>query len=179
MEKFLHEGRFSIASVYAPISFAPSPLKALKRGRDGEVGFPSVAAIGSLKSIDPERIILKKITFTGWVLVFKIFPTACSNFYLESQEFELISPVVIQLILYDFHCSYPRRVSKLKATVRYMFHDPIDVSYFKVCEVYHMMFCILFVNSYSKFCKDVYGCWFFQCGWWVALRNLDKERCSW
>ncbi|RZC62794.1 hypothetical protein C5167_024572 [Papaver somniferum] len=84
MEKFLHEGRFSIASVYAPISFPPPPLIALKRGRDGEVGFPAVAAIGSLKSIDPERIIL-----------------------------------------------YPRRVSKLKATVRYMFHDPIDVSYFK------------------------------------------------
>lgn len=68
----------------------------IKRGRDGEVGFPSVAAIGSLKSIDPERIILKKITFTG----------------------------------------YPRRVSKLKATVRYMFHDPIDVSYFKRCEIW-------------------------------------------
>ncbi|KAI3834390.1 hypothetical protein MKW92_050671 [Papaver armeniacum] len=96
MEKFLHEGRFSIASVYAPISFPPSPLIALKRGRDGEVGFPAVAAIGSLKSIDPERIILKKITFTG----------------------------------------YPRRVSKLKATVRYMFHDPIDVSYFKRCEIW-------------------------------------------
>ncbi|MCL7027843.1 hypothetical protein MKW94_005841, partial [Papaver nudicaule] len=95
MEKFLHEGQFSIASVYAPVTFPPSPLIALKR-RDGEVGFPAVAAIGALKSIDPERIILKKIIFTG----------------------------------------YPRRVSKLNATVRYMFHDPKDVSYFKRCELW-------------------------------------------
>ncbi|KAI3966442.1 hypothetical protein MKW92_032560 [Papaver armeniacum] len=90
MEKFLHEGRFAIASVYAPISFPPSPLIALKMG-NGEVGYPVVAASGSLKSIDPKKIIL-----TG----------------------------------------YPRRVSKLKATVRYMFHDPRDVSHFKPVEIW-------------------------------------------
>ncbi|RZC77042.1 hypothetical protein C5167_001221, partial [Papaver somniferum] len=95
MEKFLHEGRFAIASVYAPISFPPSPLIALKMG-NGEVGYPAVAASGSLKSIDPEKIILKKIILTG----------------------------------------YPRRVSKLKATVRYMFHDPRDVSHFKPVEIW-------------------------------------------
>ncbi|RZC70550.1 hypothetical protein C5167_033708, partial [Papaver somniferum] len=91
MEKFLHEGRFAIASVYAPISFPPSPLIALKMG-NGEVGYPAVAASGSLKSIDPEKIILKKIVLTG--------------------------------------------VSKLKATVRYMFHDPRDVSHFKPVEIW-------------------------------------------
>lgn len=31
-----------------------------------------------------------------------------------------------------FWCSYPQRVSKLKATVRYMFHNPDDVRWFKV-----------------------------------------------
>ncbi|KAI3957355.1 hypothetical protein MKW98_003076 [Papaver atlanticum] len=95
MEKFLHEGRFVIASVYAPVSFPPSPLIALKMG-NGEVGYPAVAATGSLKSIDPEKIILKKIILTG----------------------------------------YPRRVSKLKATVRYMFHDPRDVSHIKPVEIW-------------------------------------------
>ncbi|GAB4854293.1 hypothetical protein Ancab_022879 [Ancistrocladus abbreviatus] len=92
MERFLHGGRFSIASIYAPISFPPLPLVALKSA-DSSV---AVAAVGSLKSIDPDRIILKKIILTG----------------------------------------YPQRVSKLKATVRYMFHHPDDVRWFKPVEVW-------------------------------------------
>lgn len=64
MEKFLHAGRFSIASVFAPISFPPLPLIALKNM--GEAASPVVAAVGSLKSIDPDRIILKKIILTGY-----------------------------------------------------------------------------------------------------------------
>ncbi|XP_043708636.1 pre-rRNA-processing protein TSR1 homolog isoform X1 [Telopea speciosissima] len=95
MERFLHAGRFSIASVYAPISFPPLPLIVLKCGQ-GEASPTAVAAVGSLKSIDPDRIILKKIILTG----------------------------------------YPQRVSKLKATVRYMFHNPEDVRWFKPVEVW-------------------------------------------
>ncbi|PPS00750.1 hypothetical protein GOBAR_AA19924 [Gossypium barbadense] len=94
MERFLHAGRFSIASIYAPISFPPLPLIALK-GAAG-AGTPAVAAVGSLRSIDSDRIILKKIILTG----------------------------------------YPQRVSKLKATVRYMFHNPEDVRWFKPVEVW-------------------------------------------
>ena len=63
MERFLHPERFSIASVYAPICFPPLPLHVLKSGE--EVVSPTVAAVGSLKSINPDRIILKKIILTG------------------------------------------------------------------------------------------------------------------
>ncbi|XP_012464860.2 uncharacterized protein LOC105783761 [Gossypium raimondii] len=94
MERFLHAGRFSIASIYAPISFPPLPLIALKNAAGADT--PAVAAVGSLRSIDPDRIILKKIILTG----------------------------------------YPQRVSKLKATVRYMFHNPEDVRWFKPVEVW-------------------------------------------
>ncbi|KAG8503000.1 hypothetical protein CXB51_000983 [Gossypium anomalum] len=94
MERFLHAGRFSIASIYAPISFPPLPLIALKGAAGAST--PAVAAVGSLRSIDPDRIILKKIILTG----------------------------------------YPQRVSKLKATVRYMFHNPEDVRWFKPVEVW-------------------------------------------
>ncbi|XP_010266136.1 PREDICTED: pre-rRNA-processing protein TSR1 homolog isoform X2 [Nelumbo nucifera] len=95
MERFLHAGRFAIASVYAPISFPPLPLIVLKSGQ-GEGAPAAVVALGSLRSIDPDRIILKKIILTG----------------------------------------YPQRVSKLKATVRYMFHNPEDVRWFKPVEVW-------------------------------------------
>ncbi|GKV47978.1 hypothetical protein SLEP1_g54826 [Rubroshorea leprosula] len=94
MERFLHTGRFSMASIYAPISFPSLPLIALKAS--GEASVPVVAAVGSLKNIDPDRIILKKIILTG----------------------------------------YPQQVSKLKASVRYMFHNPEDVRWFKPVEVW-------------------------------------------
>ncbi|KAK6933908.1 Ribosome biogenesis protein BMS1/TSR1, C-terminal [Dillenia turbinata] len=90
MERFLHAGRFSVASIYAPISFPPLPLIALKSVEDASS--PMVAAVGSLRSIDPDRIILKRIILTG----------------------------------------YPQRVSKVKASVRYMFHNPEDARWFKV-----------------------------------------------
>lgn len=93
MERFLHPGRFSIASVYAPVCFPPLPVVVLKNGH-GET--PLVAATGSLRSVDPDRIILKKIILTG----------------------------------------YPQRVSKLKASVRFMFHQPDDVRWFKPVDVY-------------------------------------------
>lgn len=94
MEKFLHAGRFSMASIYAPISFPPLPLIVLKVVEG--VTAPAVAAVGSLRSVDPDRIILKKIILTG----------------------------------------YPQRVSKKKASVRYMFHTPEDVRWFKPVEVF-------------------------------------------
>ncbi|KAL5713847.1 hypothetical protein ACHQM5_015887 [Ranunculus cassubicifolius] len=96
MERFLHAGRFSVASVYAPISFPPLPLIVLKSEEVEEGAQPAVVATGSLRSIDPDRIILKKIILTG----------------------------------------YPQRVSKLKASVRYMFHTPEDVRWFKPVEVW-------------------------------------------
>ncbi|KAG8378073.1 hypothetical protein BUALT_Bualt08G0100100 [Buddleja alternifolia] len=94
MERFLHAGRFSIASIYAPISFLSLPLIALKS--QGEDASPAIAAVGSLRSVDPDRIVLKRIILTG----------------------------------------YPQRVSKSKATVRYMFHNPEDVKWFKPVEVF-------------------------------------------
>ncbi|CAN7019159.1 unnamed protein product [Brassica rapa subsp. trilocularis] len=94
MERFLHPGRFSLASVYGPISFPSLPLVVLKISEGSDA--PAVAALGSLKSIEPNKIILKKIILTG----------------------------------------YPQRVSKMKASVRYMFHNPEDVRWFKPVEVW-------------------------------------------
>ncbi|KAL1194958.1 hypothetical protein V5N11_030490 [Cardamine amara subsp. amara] len=94
MERFLHPGCFSLASIYGPISFPPLPLVVLKLSEGADA--PAVAALGSLKSIEPNKIILKKIILTG----------------------------------------YPQRVSKMKASVRYMFHNPEDVRWFKPVEVW-------------------------------------------
>lgn len=92
LERFLHPGRFSVASVFAPICFAPLPLVAFKEDSAGD----KIAAFGSLRSVDPDRIILKKVILTG----------------------------------------YPQRVSKVKAIVRFMFHNPEDVRWFKPVDLW-------------------------------------------
>ncbi|WVY99601.1 hypothetical protein V8G54_025671 [Vigna mungo] len=48
MERFLHAGRFSVASIYALISFPPLPSIILKIS--GEDAAPVVAVVGSLKN---------------------------------------------------------------------------------------------------------------------------------
>lgn len=63
MERFLHPGCFSLASIYGPISFPPLPLVVLKISEGSDA--PAIAALGSLKSIEPNKIILKKIILTG------------------------------------------------------------------------------------------------------------------
>lgn len=93
-ERFLHPGRFSIASVFAPISFPPLPLIVFKES-DLPEGV-SMVATGSLRSVDPDRIILKKIVLSG----------------------------------------YPLRVQKRKAVVRFMFHNPEDVRWFRPLELW-------------------------------------------
>jgi len=92
LERFLHPGRFSVASVFAPVCFATLPLIAFKEDSAGD----KIAAFGSLRSVDPDRIILKKVILTG----------------------------------------YPQRVSKVKAIVRFMFHNPEDVRWFKPVDLW-------------------------------------------
>ncbi|MCO5591753.1 hypothetical protein L7F22_045745 [Adiantum nelumboides] len=94
LERFLHPGRFSVASVFAPISFSPLPLVVFKETGMGER--LTLAASGSLKSVDPDRIILKKIVLSG----------------------------------------YPQRVQKQRAVIRFMFHNPEDVRWFKPLELW-------------------------------------------
>jgi hypothetical protein len=52
-----------VATVYAPISYGPLPLLAFKctPGRT-----PMLAAAGALRSVDPDRVVLKKIVLTGY-----------------------------------------------------------------------------------------------------------------
>ena len=65
-ERFLHPGRFSVASVFAPICLPPLPLLVFKETDEPKVA--RMVAAGSLRSVDPDRIILKKITLSGYAL---------------------------------------------------------------------------------------------------------------
>ncbi|KAG6556400.1 hypothetical protein Mapa_002343 [Marchantia paleacea] len=91
-ERFLRPGQFSIATVFSPVTFPPHPLVVFKEFPDGI----KLVASGSLRSVDPNQIILKRIVLSG----------------------------------------YPHRVSKRKAVVRFMFHNPEDVRWFKPLELW-------------------------------------------
>lgn len=62
MEKMLHPSRGCIATVYAPITFPHQPVLVWKMD---EHGVPCLAASGSVRTCDPNRIIVKKIVLTG------------------------------------------------------------------------------------------------------------------
>ena len=93
MERFLHEGRQTVATIYAPIMFPPAPVLAFKEQPGRHC---ILAASGTLRDCNPDRIVLKKVVLTG----------------------------------------YPVRQHKSKAVVRFMFHNPDDVRWFRPVELY-------------------------------------------
>lgn len=99
MERFLRPGEFTMASCYAPIMYPQMPILVFKAGGSDGGGVsakPRLAAVGSLHSCSPDRVVLKKIVLSG----------------------------------------YPVRVHKKKATVKYMFHNPEDIKWFKPLELW-------------------------------------------
>jgi pre-rRNA-processing protein TSR1 len=93
LERFLLEGRPSMATIFAPISYPPLPLLAFKPRPSGQV---VLAATGALRDCNPDRVVLKKIVLTG----------------------------------------YPVKAHKSKAVVKWMFHTPEDVRWFRPVELW-------------------------------------------
>jgi 40S ribosome biogenesis protein Tsr1 and BMS1 C-terminal len=68
-ERFLQPGRFCGASVYGPATFQPAPVFLFKETIDdvtGAVTATTLVASGTLLSVNPDHIILKKIVLTGY-----------------------------------------------------------------------------------------------------------------
>ncbi|GAU30187.1 hypothetical protein TSUD_311380 [Trifolium subterraneum] len=93
MERFLHAGRFSVASIYAPISFPPLPTIVLKRV--GEDSTPAVAAVGSLKTVDPNRIILKRVILTGYPQRVSKRKASVRHMFYNPEDVKWFKPVEI------------------------------------------------------------------------------------
>ena len=73
-QRFLRGGERCIFSVYAPIHHAPLPLLCFKETSDSAGGLPSsdqalgcdLVASGLVSSVDPDRVVLKRIVLTGY-----------------------------------------------------------------------------------------------------------------
>ena len=71
-EKFLRSHVHTMATVVGPACFPPTPLLVFRESSSGSV---SLVATGALDSINPDRIILKRIVLTA--LPFKIHKRVC------------------------------------------------------------------------------------------------------
>ncbi|KAJ1675895.1 ribosome biogenesis protein tsr1 [Spiromyces aspiralis] len=63
-ERFLHPGRVSVGTVYAPIQFGTVPVSLFLPTTDSTKG-PTLVATGSTLEINPLRILAKRIILTG------------------------------------------------------------------------------------------------------------------
>ena len=62
-ERFLQNGRTSVATIYGPIAVPPAPVLLFKDNGPNTV--PTLVATGSLLEVHPRRIIVKRIVLTG------------------------------------------------------------------------------------------------------------------
>ncbi|CAI5746524.1 unnamed protein product [Peronospora destructor] len=87
-QRFLPQSGWSVATVYGPMTFQPATLLLFKP--NGQL-----VASGTLKNVNPDRVVLKRVIITGT----------------------------------------PVKVKKRKAVIRYMFHSPEDIRWFKPVEL--------------------------------------------
>jgi pre-rRNA-processing protein TSR1 len=103
-ERFLQPGRFCGASVYGPATFQPAPVFLFKETLDdvtGAVTATTLVASGTLLSVNPDHIILKKIVLTGYPIRYLLLHCCINMFHIvRSDAFADLYHVV----LLSVHC---------------------------------------------------------------------------
>lgn len=92
MERFLMPDRFSVASVYGPISYLPCPLLVFKELPDGN---RALVATGSLLKVDPDRIMLKKVVLTGLPIRVRKRLAVVKHMFYHTQDVRWYKPATL------------------------------------------------------------------------------------
>lgn len=91
MERFLHEGRVAMATIYGPITYPPCPLLAFKRNPFNSS--LQLVATGSLKSCNPDRVVVKKIVLTGFPIKCHRSKAIVRSMFYTPEDIRWFSPV--------------------------------------------------------------------------------------
>jgi pre-rRNA-processing protein TSR1 len=89
LERFFKSDKFTVASVYGPVTFLPCPLLMFKKLDNGRL---VLAATGSLHSVDPDRIILKKIILTGLPMRVRKRYAVVKHLFYDPQDVRWFKP---------------------------------------------------------------------------------------
>lgn len=90
MERFLHEGRMTMATIYGPITYPPSPVLAFRKDDNNRL---SLVATGSLKSCNPDRVVVKKIVLTGFPIKTHRSKAIVRSMFFSPEDIRWFSPV--------------------------------------------------------------------------------------
>jgi len=91
MERFLHDGRTAMATIYGPITYPPSPLLAFKKNT--MTGKLTLVATGSLKSCNPDRVVVKKIVLTGFPVKCHRSKAVVRSMFFSPEDIRWFAPV--------------------------------------------------------------------------------------
>jgi len=108
--RYLHGGRFAVATAFGPVSMPPCPVlifrasAPVEEGKDGgSVSFGGVlppptspsltlVATGTLHTIDPDRIILKRILLTGYPVRVKRRTAVVKHMFYNPEDVKWFKP---------------------------------------------------------------------------------------
>jgi len=92
MERFLNPSRFTVASIYGPVTYPPAPAAFFKLAPDGT---RQLVATGTLLSVDPDRIVLKKIVLCGHPIKVHKSRAVIRYMFHNSEDVRWFKPVQI------------------------------------------------------------------------------------
>ncbi len=86
--RFLHGGRFAVATAFGPVSMPPCPVLVFKETATST----TLVATGTLHSVDPDRIILKRILLTGYPVRVKRRSAVVKHMFYNPEDVKWFKP---------------------------------------------------------------------------------------
>jgi pre-rRNA-processing protein TSR1 len=92
-EKFLRSDEATVASVYAPITFAPASVVVFKEYSDGS---QHMVATGSLLGVNPDRVVVKKAILSGHPFKINVRSAVVRYMFFNRQDIDWFKPVELR-----------------------------------------------------------------------------------
>ncbi|KAJ8301575.1 hypothetical protein KUTeg_020562 [Tegillarca granosa] len=92
-ERFLQHDSVTIATVFAPITFPPSSVLVFKEGMDGN---HELVATGTLLSVNPDRIVVKRIVLSGYPFKINKKSAVVRYMFFNREDIDWFKPVELK-----------------------------------------------------------------------------------